>query len=208
MGKLEEYIEKANKVHDGKYDYSMIKEYSGVNVKYPIICPDHGIFMKTLAKHISAKQGCPDCAGKGRYNTETFIKKISTLDHTNLYTYERLSYINNKTKVDVYCHEKDANGVEHGYFSIAPNHLLSGEGCPKCRYIKSSSSIRRTIDDVIEECRKVHGDKYDYSLITNYKNDRVKYDIICPEHGVFKQTMNNHIRVNKVVLNAVRCVQA
>ena len=41
----------------------------------------------------------------------------------------------------------------------------------------------------------VHGDAYDYSLITEYKNDRIRYPIRCKKHDyVFLQTFNNHIK--------------
>ena len=41
-----------------------------------------------------------------------------------------------------------------------------------------------SLEERIKQAREVHGDKYDYSLITEYKNDRIRYPIICPEHGV------------------------
>lgn len=44
-----------------------------------------------------------------------------------------------------------------------------------------------------EKAKKVHKDKYDYSLV-NYTNNKIKVKIICPIHGVFEQTPNNHLR--------------
>ena len=82
----------------------------------------------------------------------------------------------------------------HGDFEITPGHLLSGEGCPKCRYIKSANNKRRCLEEVINIANEVHDYKYDYSLIKEYKNDRIKYPIICSEHGKFMQTFNNHIK--------------
>ncbi len=43
----------------------------------------------------------------------------------------------------------------------------------------------------IENARKVHGDKYDYSLV-EYVNIRTKVSIVCPVHGEFKQQPINH----------------
>ena len=45
----------------------------------------------------------------------------------------------------------------------------------------------------IAKFRKIHGDKYNYSLVTNY-NSREKIPIICPEHGLFFQLYNSHLR--------------
>ena len=44
----------------------------------------------------------------------------------------------------------------------------------------------------IEHAKKVHGDKYDYSLV-DYINSRTKVNIICPTHEVFPQKPCDHI---------------
>ncbi len=48
------------------------------------------------------------------------------------------------------------------------------------------------IDEIINNCKRVHGDKYDYSLIQQTKKES-KSKIICPKHGVFEQNLYNHI---------------
>lgn len=50
-----------------------------------------------------------------------------------------------------------------------------------------------TKDDFIKKCLLKHGNKYDYS-ITNYINSQLKIEILCKEHGIFKQLANAHIR--------------
>jgi len=49
-----------------------------------------------------------------------------------------------------------------------------------------------TTQQFIEKAQVVHGDKYDYSLVS-YVNNKTKVKIICKEHGVFEQTPNNHL---------------
>lgn len=44
----------------------------------------------------------------------------------------------------------------------------------------------------IENAKKIHGDKYDYSKIL-YKNAKTKIIIICQKHGEFLQKPNNHL---------------
>jgi hypothetical protein len=44
----------------------------------------------------------------------------------------------------------------------------------------------------IINAKKIHEDKYDYSLV-EYKNSRTKVSIICPEHGIFLQKPVSHI---------------
>jgi hypothetical protein len=43
-----------------------------------------------------------------------------------------------------------------------------------------------------EKSKVIHGDRYDYSLVS-YKNNRIKVKIICPIHGVFEQTPDAHL---------------
>jgi hypothetical protein len=191
--KLSDLKSESEMVHNGKYDYSLITDEVDTRTKVPIICPEHGIFYKSFGDHIYKKSGCPKCSKKFRYDTKSFIEKVESLEHCEKYTFEKTKYTRNKDKVIITCHEKDDDGKEHGDFLITPGHLLGGEGCPKCRYVKSASKNRLPLKKVIENAKKVHGDKYDYSQIIEYKNDLVKYPIICKEHGVFWQSMLNHI---------------
>ena len=53
-------------------------------------------------------------------------------------------------------------------------------------------SRRKTTEEFIEQAKKVHGDKYDYSKV-EYKTKEDKVLIICPKHGVFLQRANAHL---------------
>ena len=50
-----------------------------------------------------------------------------------------------------------------------------------------------TSNEFIEKSKQVHGNKYDYSKV-DYINTHTKVCIICPEHGEFWMTPNNHLR--------------
>ena len=50
-----------------------------------------------------------------------------------------------------------------------------------------------TKKEFIKKAKQVHGDKYDYSKV-DYINSSTKVCIICPEHGEFWQTPNNHLK--------------
>lgn len=52
---------------------------------------------------------------------------------------------------------------------------------------------RITTEDFIESAKRVHGNKYDYSK-TIYLYAREKVEIICPNHGSFWPTPDNHKR--------------
>ena len=52
--------------------------------------------------------------------------------------------------------------------------------------------MKKTTEQFIEEARKIHGDKYDYSKVI-YTGAMNKVCIICPVHGEFWQTPNKHL---------------
>ena len=66
----EDFIKKANDVHNFKYNYDLI-EYVNRNTKINIICNNHGRFNQTPHNHLWGK-GCPRCANSNP------ISKIST----------------------------------------------------------------------------------------------------------------------------------
>ena len=115
---------------------------------------------------------------------EQFIEKAKEL-HGDKYDYSNVEYVNNHTKVCIIC-------PEHGEFWQTPGSHLSGCGCKKCYQILLSSNKTLSTEDFVEKARKVHGDKYDYSKV-EYVDSHTKVCIICPEHGEFWQTPNNHI---------------
>ncbi len=52
--------------------------------------------------------------------------------------------------------------------------------------------LKLTIEEFIIRAKKVHGDKYSYSL-SEYVNTRTKIKIICPIHNIFEQLTKNHL---------------
>ena len=71
----------------------------------------------------------------------------------------------------------------------ARQHLY-GHGCPIC-----SGKKKYNREYFLIRAKEVHGDVYDYSLIKeeDIKNNRSKVPIICKKHGIFNQTIDNHI---------------
>lgn len=56
----EEFIEKSNKLYNGKYDYSKV-DYVNNKTKVCIICPKHGEFWQTPSNHLEGHE-CPKCS--------------------------------------------------------------------------------------------------------------------------------------------------
>lgn len=51
--------------------------------------------------------------------------------------------------------------------------------------------MRKTLEQFVEDARKVHGDKYCYDHVI-YTNNSTKVTILCPEHGPFSQLPVRH----------------
>ena len=47
--------------------------------------------------------------------------------------------------------------------------------------------------ELIEKFIEIYGDKYDYSKVGEIKSTSEKISIVCPVHGEFIKTVNNHL---------------
>lgn len=189
---MKELVEQARKVHGDKYDYSMITEYKNDRIKYPIVCPEHGVFYQTFNNHIKGEQGCPYCGRKkcddARRNPFEYYVEEARKIHGDKYQYiyNKEEYKGNETKIEIIC-------PKHGsFFQKFSNHISGKQGCPECAKEKISADKTMSTEEYIEKAKRVHGDKYDYSQ-TVYNGPYEKIKIICPEHGIFYQSPGNHL---------------
>ena len=173
----DEFIKKANIIHNNKYDYSKVI-YKNNKTKIIIICPIHGEFLQRPSHHLR-NQNCPKCNIVLSINNN-FISK-SILIHNNKYNYDKVIYKNNHTKVIIICYI-------HGEFLQTPKEHLRGSGCPKC-----FGHPKSNIEEFINKSNIIHNNKYDYSKFI-YINNHTKGIIICPIHGEFLQTPCSHLR--------------
>jgi len=170
----EEFIKKAKKIHEDRYDYSLV-DYINAKTKIKIICSEHGIFEQEPRLHLSG-QNCPRC---NIITSEKFIKNAKIV-RGNRYDYSLVEYKNNSTKIKIVCNI-------HGIFEQTPaNHITCKHDCPKCSCLLSNTK------DFITKSNIIHENKYDYSLV-DYKNNRTKVKITCLKHGVFEQLPSSHL---------------
>lgn len=120
-----------------------------------------------------------------RKTKDGFICDAKNL-HGGKYSYSRVDYINNHTKVCITC-------KKHGDFWQTPNSHLSGKGCPICA--KYDNLTKR----FVSRAKKKHCELIDYSNV-EYVNSRTKVKLIChkkdldgKEHGVFLQLPYQHL---------------
>ena len=109
--------------------------------------------------------------------------------HGDRYDYSKTVYNGSKQKVVVTC-------KEHGDFLISIANHLRGSGCKRCACDSRNSIIHDRCKKEFEaKARKLHGNKYDYSLV-DYDNATTKVRIICPRHGEFLQEPSCHLNGN------------
>lgn len=166
MLKLQKFIQKANNVHNNKYDYSEAI-YVNSYTKLKIRCPLHGIFEQRPNSHVSNKDGCPTCGSlskqaKFKDSTVTFIEKAQRI-HGHFYEYPRTKYGNNNNeKVIITC-------KVHGDFLQAPRTHLEGKGCKLCGNL---SKTVFSLTDFKQACERHSGNGTFYILrcFNNYES--------------------------------------
>lgn len=127
----EKFIERSKIVHGNKYDYSQT-EYKSAHEKVKIICPTHGVFEQKAWGHLNGK-GCPECARKKPWTTETFVKKAKEI-HGDKYDYSKTHINGILNKVIITC-------PIHGIFEQQPRAHLYGQGCAKCKTSRGENVI-------------------------------------------------------------------
>jgi len=177
---LDTILQEFKKVHGEKYNYDKF-QYMGAFEKSIIICPEHGEFLQS-ASHHKKGHGCRKCA------------RILTLDkvigdfkkvHGEKYDYSKVAYKTAADKVIIIC-------PEHGEFLQAPRTHKSGVGCKQCGINENArKKISNSSSNIIDDFKKTHGEKYDYSKVV-YTKMHQKVEIICPKHGIFKQSAISH----------------
>lgn len=150
------FIEKANKVHNNKYDYSEVI-YENSNTPVTIICPKHGKFKQIPTIHLSGSE-CPECSlikrsEKNILTTNDFINKAKQI-HGDKYDYTKTDYKRYDIPIVITC-------KEHGDFMQKPTIHLSGCGCQKCGMLFSNYEIELGdyIASIIGEDKIIRNDR-------------------------------------------------
>lgn len=176
-GSNESFIEKARKVHCGKYSYLKVS-YTNSKTKVIITCPIHGDFEQRPNDHLNG-YGCPMCAKRGRslngkLTTDEFIERARKI-HGDRYDYSKVVYCNAKKEVVITC-------KTHGDFMQVPNNHLNGANCPKCSKIVQRSKMAASVYGMlVENGFEVETEKTFHWL----RNERsLRIDFYLPRYNV------------------------
>lgn len=114
-------------------------------------------------------------------STQEFINTAKSI-HGDRYIYSKAIFEGLNKRIIITC-------KVHGDYQTTPWIHLRGSNCIKC-----TGKARGTTESFIAKARAKHGDRYDYSKV-DYKTNRTKVCIICPDHGEFWQAPANHINL-------------
>jgi hypothetical protein len=141
---LQEFIKKANKKYNNKFDYSIIKKIERVRDKVKIICPNpnHGVFEQQINLHLSneIKYGCPKCANiygqkETRYTQKTFLNKCYKIWGLKIdYSFTKFNGVNNI--ITVTCKEHSNT------YEITANNFL--KGLVTCEYCRKKYGLNKS----------------------------------------------------------------
>jgi hypothetical protein len=180
-----DFIKKSKVIHNDTYNYSKFI-YKNIKTKGIIICPVHGEFIQLADSHLQGS-GCPRCSNNIKLTTEFFIEKSNQI-HGSKYNYSNVVYINMEEKIKIIC-------PIHGEFLQRPHSHLNGSGCRKCFNKKLKESMMSNIEEFVSKSKKLHGNKYDYSLITKYGGSNTNIKIYCIKcKNSFNQKPYSHLQ--------------
>lgn len=164
----EQFIEKAQKIHGSKYDYSKVK-YINAQEKVCIICPKHGEFWQKPYNHLNGN-GCAEC-NRTTWTTEKFILKAKEV-HGDKYDYSKTIFKNTREKVCIICNDLDRNGKRIGEFWQYPLEHLSGR-----KYEREKRGIKEQCWEtrVCPICGKEFKERKKYEKITCSEECRREY---------------------------------
>lgn len=200
MTKLEEFIERAKKVHCSEdLDYS---KAIYINNRTPLCIIDHdlmadgkteyGEYWQTPYNHLKGHshplKRCYKIAESKREKQEEIIKRFKEVHKNENLDYSKVEYKNMHTKVCII-------DPLYGEYWQEPATHLKGCGHPMRGRIETNSSIKHLpIADFVDKSITLHNEKYSYENINkNFLKYRENIPSICPIHGEFLQSVENHL---------------
>ena len=174
LTKLKEFVKEKNGILYDKY-------WKGFAHKYKFKCLKHNLIFHQTGNILYKRSWCRKCGYEDMVNTINLNRKNELLKYAS---YNRATLISKKYTGQFGTYE----------FRCEKGHLVKiiwkgrkkrKSFCRTCRELLKQRNF-------IENSRKLHGDKYDYSkVVYNKYTEHVK--IICPIHGEFMKTPRRHI---------------
>lgn len=145
----EEFLKKAYKIHQDKYDYSLSK-YKNFLTPIDVICYIHGVF-NIKPTNLLSGCGCTKCGYESNRLSKTSFVERASERHRNYYDYSKTIVNFSNDKSTITC-------KHHGDFIQDVSTHILGRGCPVCANITSNN---KDIDvSNIEDSKRLYCEFY------------------------------------------------
>lgn len=176
------------RVDEVKYKLHIVNPYiemigNYVNMRTPVLCHClvDGYEWMAVSSNLCKGVGCPMCAKKAPYTTESFVAKMATVNNAIEIIGQ---YTNAKTKILCKC---KIDGCE---WEGLPSNLIRGEGCPKCGVASQTRMRTKTHDQYIREVAEINPD---IEVIEPYINIDTRILHRCKKDGTEWKVSPNSI---------------
>lgn len=189
------HIEKQRLLNEDNFKTFMIQKFGDIidfsemvykNLGTPVILIDKSSnkrIIKTPQQFKNAKvlyQRPLECANKRKKvidYKDLFLSKINLM-YPERFDFSHIEYKNRNTPIKV------LDKLTNNYVIATPYQFLKKD----ILKLKGNETF-----NFIQKAKKIHGERYDYSKVV-YKGSKIKVSIRCPEHGLFLQTPNEHLK--------------
>ncbi len=199
------------KIHGDDFIYNDETIYVDKKTKIKVLCKESHECLVTFRVHIVDKHKCYKCSIKntGKLLMErvkiNFIERVKKIHGENTYDYSEVDYQGTLKNVKIKCNK----GHE---FLITPNMHLDGQGCKYCNEelkkegkttnkIVERTNKKWTQELFIQESKRIHKDKFDYSL-TEFININQNVILKCVKYG---HIINTSPQSHLAGANCIKC---
>lgn len=185
---FEEFKEKIRLVHGNKINVDEFKYVNSIT-KGKCKCNICNNVWYTRPDVLLKGHGCRKCYDKKNSENRIISKEdIQKEIYNNCSTKITIigEYVDTKHKAEVICEK-----CEYKWRPLIRD-LIKGHGCPKC--CDKWSGRRKTKNEFIEIANKVHNNKYEYEIDSDFIVNKNYIHIKCPKHGEFIQLAGAHLK--------------
>ena len=174
----QEFINKAEKVHDDKFNYDKV-DYKNNQTPVIITCPIHGDFPQRPNDHLKGK-GCPKCSeSKGEKSINEVLKKYN-INYIPNNKFKDCTGLPNKKG---FCYE-----LKYDFFIPDKNMIIEFDGE---QHFKPISSMRG--ESGFDKNQKYDKIKNDYCEKNGIKLIRIPWSINHPNHEYSQKYYDNFV---------------
>lgn len=179
----EEYVEEL-KVKNPTVE--VVGEYIDAKTKIMHHCLTHDVYWEVLPSDILSGRGCKECkkdkiGNFRRKSHEQYIEELAKIN-SDIIVLEK--YENAKTPILHKCLIHDIEWL------VAPDNLLDGGGCPKCKGEKITNCKCKTHEQYIDEVKKVNPN---IVVLEKYIDNRTPILHRCTIHNIDWKTIPSNI---------------